>query len=195
MKVADSPPWTGIVLAGGQSSRMGQDKAGLPWGSHTLLEQARSQLLQAGATRVVICGRSGTEDAVPDAEAGQGPLAALAQLAPQLEDGIVVIVPVDMPLLSPELLQQLAAADSECAAFDLHPLPMRLQLAANARQVLAQLSQRPASQRSLRALQQELQALTLDGAVWQTQLRGCNTQEEWLALSSHADCPASDQSK
>lgn len=174
---------------------MGRDKAALPWGCHTLLEQARVQLLDAGARRVVVCGRSGSQDAVPDAETGQGPLAALAQLAPQLDDGILLIVPVDMPLLSRELLQQLAAADSECAAFDSHPLPMRLQLAANARMVLASLSRLPASQRSLRALQRELHTLTLDGMGWQAQLRGCNTQDEWQALRSHAACPASDHSK
>jgi len=174
---------------------MGRDKAELPWGGHTLLQQARAQLIEAGARRVVICGRTGDPDALPDVEKGQGPLAALAQLAPKLDDGIAVIVPVDMPLLSAELLQQLAVADSECAAFDSHPLPMRLQLAANARRVLAQLSQLPAPQRSLRALQRALQTLTLDGAVWQAQLRGCNTQEEWLALSAHPACPASDHSK
>jgi molybdopterin-guanine dinucleotide biosynthesis protein A len=39
----------GIVLAGGLSSRMGRDKALLPWQGRTLLEHMRGLLMQAGA--------------------------------------------------------------------------------------------------------------------------------------------------
>ena len=42
----------GIVLAGGLSSRMGRDKALLPWQGRTLLEHMRGVLKQAGAGRV-----------------------------------------------------------------------------------------------------------------------------------------------
>ena len=191
---AVSPPWTGIVLAGGQSSRMGSDKALLPWGALTLLDQARSRLLSAGAARVVVCGRSGGEDEMPDDQRGQGPLSALAQLAPRLDDGVLVIVPVDMPLLSSELLQQLAGASGACAAFEFHPLPMRLVLATPVRAMLARLSLLPEAQRSLRTLHRELGGNLLDGSRWQEELRGCNTPEEWRALLQTAGCPASDDS-
>jgi len=188
---AVSPPWIGIVLAGGQSSRMGSDKATLRWGGQTLLEHVRSQLSAAGASRVLICGRADVQDAVPDANSGQGPLAALAQLLPHLNDGVHLVVPVDMPLLSVGLLQHLASTDASCAAFAAHPLPMRLQLTPQVRQVLEKLSRLAAPQRSLRALQNELGALLLDATPWAAQLRGCNTPEEWKALQQWVDCPPS----
>ena len=173
---------------------MGCDKASLPWGGQTLLERARSQLSAAGAHRVVICGRAGMQDAVADAQGGQGPLCALAQLSAHLEDGIHLIVPVDMPLLSLELLQQLRLADVSCAAFESHPLPMRLLLGPQVREVLENLSQLPESQRSLRALQRALDATLLDEVPWRSQLRGCNTPNEWEALRVSASCPPSVQS-
>lgn len=182
------------MLAGGQSSRMGRDKASLLWGGQTLLERARSQLSAAGAHRVVICGRAGMQDGVADAQGGQGPLSALAQLSSHLEDGIHLIVPVDMPLLSVALLQHLRLADVPCAAFESHPLPMRLQLGPQVREVLETLSRLPDSQRSLRALQRALDATLLDTLPWRSQLRGCNTPEEWEALRACASCPPSVQS-
>ena len=50
---------TGIVLAGGLSTRMGRDKALLPWQGRTLLEHMRGLLMQAGAREVWVSGLPG----------------------------------------------------------------------------------------------------------------------------------------
>ena len=44
-----SPAWRAVLLAGGRSSRMGTDKALLPWGNGTLLTHMRGMLIDAGA--------------------------------------------------------------------------------------------------------------------------------------------------
>ena len=187
-------PCSGVVLAAGRSSRMGRDKALLPWQGQTLLDQARRQLFAAGAGRVLTCGRSDHPDAIPDRERGQGPLSALAQLCPALDDGVYIVVPVDMPLLSTALLQLLACTEAACVAVEGNPLPMRLQLQQQVRHQLAHLDQQAGPQRSLRALQQALHARWLEAAPWQDQLRGCNTPDEWNALRDSRHCPPSDAS-
>lgn len=192
MTHAVSPPWTGIVLAGGQSSRMGRDKALLRWGGVSLLDRASDQLRLAGAARVIVCGRDAEGSGVVDVSPGQGPLSALAQLVAVLEDGNVLVVPVDMPLLSPALLGTLADTSMQCAAIEGHPLPMWLRVDAASRQVLAQLDAGPPRDRSLRRLQQALHVHLHDAAPWREQLRGCNTPEEWIALQADIACPQTD---
>ncbi|UUS13945.1 NTP transferase domain-containing protein [Stenotrophomonas sp. CD2] len=63
----------GIVLAGGLSSRMGRDKALLPWKGRTLLEHMRGLLLQAGAGRVWVSGDYPAFGGIPDQVARCGP--------------------------------------------------------------------------------------------------------------------------
>jgi molybdenum cofactor cytidylyltransferase len=43
-----------VVLAAGQSTRMGQAKQVLPWGKHTVIEQVNSTLIQAGISEIVV---------------------------------------------------------------------------------------------------------------------------------------------
>ena len=99
--------WRAVLLAGGRSSRMGTDKALLVWAGGTLLTHMHTTLLRAGAAQVVVSGDRPELGGVPDAEPGTGPMGALAQLAPRLQDGAWLVVPVDMPLLTPELMHAL----------------------------------------------------------------------------------------
>ena len=104
----------GYVLSGGQSSRMGTDKALLPFGSSTLLDRA-VVALQLFCLDVTLVGRLLTSEqhcrAIPDHVTAKGPVAgveaALTDLAAR--DGTwAFFLPVDLPLLPGELLRALA---------------------------------------------------------------------------------------
>lgn len=109
----------GLVLAGGQSRRLGRDKAGLPWQGETLLQRAARLLYNCGLP-VVIAGRPAPPGWVsppatflpdpPDVH-GCGPIAGvlttLESLLPPRR--AVLAIGCDMPLLSPALLGDLIA--------------------------------------------------------------------------------------
>ena len=61
-----------ILLAAGESSRMGQLKALLPWRGQTLLEHQVSTLLQGGADRVVVVLGHRADDLRPMLEGLEG---------------------------------------------------------------------------------------------------------------------------
>ena len=134
----EGAPLTGVVLAGGLSSRMGHDKALLRWQGRPLLEHQTAVLQAAGAHAVKISGERpdyhGVADVVPQA----GPVVGIASVAATCVDGELLIVPVDMPRLQPALLQRLGEAESVagCVRFADHVLPMRLRLDAHCRHVL-----------------------------------------------------------
>ncbi len=111
---------TGFVLAGGRSSRLGQDKVLLPWNNSTLLEEALRKLcLVVGAEhgRVRICtnrlelGRYAP--VVPDAQSDRaesaGPLAGILAALEVAETDWNLFLPVDLPLLPVEFLSGLLA--------------------------------------------------------------------------------------
>ena len=177
-----SPAWRAVLLAGGRSSRMGTDKASLPWGNGTLLTHMRGMLIDAGAVEVVVSGDRPDVGGVPDATRDTGPMGALSQLASRLTDGTWIIVPVDMPLLSIELLHALLATDAACTCVEGHALPMALRLDADVRATLEQIGGLTGRACSLRALQQRLHTVHLPSSPWKQVLRNCNTPEDWVAL-------------
>lgn len=102
--------FTGVILAGGRSSRMGTDKALLsaPDGS-TLLHWMRNLLFEAGASKVIILGREDVDGGIADQFPYSGPVPAITDyLAAQIPGGKHLFVPVDMPSLTVPLLQQLS---------------------------------------------------------------------------------------
>jgi molybdopterin-guanine dinucleotide biosynthesis protein A len=107
------------VLAGGESRRMGTDKAGLVWQGTPLLERTCRAAVEAAGTpeRVLVVGREhpagwtlyGVRFA-PDEMPGQGPLGGLAT-ALRLADGAdCVAVACDMPGLTVGALRWLMVA-------------------------------------------------------------------------------------
>ncbi len=108
-----------IVLCGGESSRMGRDKASLPFGPHTtLLEHVVSvlrQVVPSGAI-VVVAGRwqrvpplaSGVT-VIHEAGDGAGPLVALVEGLERLPSGVVAAFACgcDAPLVQPALVQRM----------------------------------------------------------------------------------------
>ncbi len=124
------PDFAGLVLAGGASSRMGEDKALLVRDGRTLLEQAVQVLSEAGANPVLVSGDRPAYDCVPDDRPGLGPLSGLLsvlQHRPGLMHRVVVVMPVDTPGLTAEALQELAGVvseDNRGACFQGHPLPL-----------------------------------------------------------------------
>jgi len=104
-----NPDFTGVILAGGASRRMGTDKAMLRVNDKSLLEITRRLLLDAGAKRIVVLGRSDIDHGIADKYPGQGPVvAAMQYLENQTIGSKHLFVPVDMPALSFEILRPLA---------------------------------------------------------------------------------------
>jgi molybdenum cofactor guanylyltransferase len=112
-------PVCGLVLCGGQSQRMGQDKALLELGGRSLLERALAELepvceevwLASGpAPRYVRLGRREVLDRRPR---GSGPLAALeaglCELRARGERGWLALLACDMPGADRELFRELLA--------------------------------------------------------------------------------------
>jgi len=103
---------TVAILAGGESRRMGTDKAALILGGVTLLERTARTVLSAGLP-VLVAGRTRPDgwplaetDFVSDAAHGRGPLGGL-ETALRRMGGPVLAVACDMPLLTSNALRWL----------------------------------------------------------------------------------------
>ena len=103
-----------VILAGGKSSRMNRDKAFLNIDGRTLLARQIELVRLAGATKIFISGRSGKdysgfncpvlEDKFPDA----GPLAGIERALEATTEPMLLVVAVDLPNLTRDLLGILA---------------------------------------------------------------------------------------
>ena len=143
----------------------------------------RGLLREAGAQRVLVSGDYPAFDGIADETGGLGPLGGLGSVAAQVADGVLILVPVDMPLLDVALLRRLASIDADCACFVDHVLPLRLRLDDRARTWLRQALELPPAQRSLRALHAAFDGSQLPLADGQrAQLLNCNTPEQWREL-------------
>ncbi len=177
-------PCVGVVLAGGQSMRMGCDKALLTWQGQSLLERQMALLREAGAMEVRVSGARERFHGISDLLPLAGPVSGLAGVAQVLpEDVDLLIVPVDMPRLQAGLVRRLRVEKPQARSLVLagRVLPMRLRCDAATRTVLVRLCKAAAPrQRSLRALQGLLgcQSIALSAAEAE-QLLDCNTPETW----------------
>ena len=101
---------TAVILCGGRSSRMGQDKSALPFGDETMLGRV-TRVAGSVAEHVIVVGRRDQPHSTAwDAMEDQGPLAGLAAGLSASTTEMNVVVACDMPLVRPEVLQRLVDA-------------------------------------------------------------------------------------
>jgi molybdopterin-guanine dinucleotide biosynthesis protein A len=151
----------GVVLCGGQSSRMGRPKAWLPFGAEVMLARVVRLLGEVVSPIVVVAAPDQDVPALPpgvlvvrDEERGRGPLqglaAGLGALAGQAE--VAYASSCDVPFLQPafvrrllDLLGEHAIAVPEVDGFK-HPLAAayRIGVAEVAARLLAEDRRRPA---------------------------------------------------
>jgi molybdenum cofactor guanylyltransferase len=176
-----------LILAGGRSSRMGTDKASLPYRGQTLLDHMRGLARQVGAVTILVGGSSRAD--LKDHIAGAGPVASLCALVDAAKGPERwLVLPVDMPLLGPDLLRRLVAG-AAAVYFAGHPLPLALTMDSRARSVLERAKNRLLDGQSV-AVHEVLAQLEADAlppsAGERKQLVNANTPEEWEELAEHA---------
>lgn len=109
------PARSGIILSGGQSRRMGQDKALLELGGQRLIDRVAEALGQVCDDLIVVANdveryRGSGWRVVPDAFPGAGSLGGLYTGLQAAHYPYVVTVACDMPFLKVDLLRYLADA-------------------------------------------------------------------------------------
>ncbi len=163
---------------------MGCDKALLVWHDHPLIEHQLALLRATGVDDAVVSGTRPDYHGVADARAQAGPVSGLAGVAHARNGDMQwLVIPVDMPLLQPALLQRLRAHQPQapCLRFAGHVLPFRLRVDTRCRSVLDTLADGDDPRaRSLRTLQQTVGLAEIPLAPNEmTQLTDCNTEAVW----------------
>ena len=106
-----TPTLTGLVLAGGQSRRMGTDKATLVVDGRRLVDRAVATLAEA-CDQVLVAGGTRTIDALDVEQVsddGSGPLAGIVAGLRRCTTPLLAVLAVDMPAASADVFRTLAA--------------------------------------------------------------------------------------
>ena len=132
MPVPHHPPtaWTGAVLTGGASTRMGRDKALVELDGRPLAGSVAAALRQAGAARVVAVGGEPSRlrdlgiEVVPDDHPGTGPLGGVLTAMRTARTTSVVVLACDLTCPRPDavvrVLGALVAAPGAAVAWPVH---------------------------------------------------------------------------
>jgi|SRR5215471_7916530 len=173
---------SGYVLVGGRSTRMGRDKAGLPFRGGTLAESiAREVALAAGSVTLVGDANRG----IPDLYPGEGPLGGILTALAHTAADWNLIVACDMPNAEAAFLRRLLESARESGADALLPcgpagLPEPLCAVYHRRARPAIAAQFAAGVRKVTAALEGLHVVALevtDDAMFQN----LNTPQDWAA--------------
>ena len=104
-----------VILAGGKSSRMNQDKAFLEIAGRTLLARQIELARHVGAERIFVSGRTGKDysdfncTVLEDRFQNAGPLAGIERGLSAASPPLVLVLAVDLPNLTGNLLRTIFA--------------------------------------------------------------------------------------
>ena len=118
---------TGILLVGGASTRFGSPKALARFGGETLAERGWRTLGDACEHRLAVGKASEALDlpfpVLDDGSDVQAPIVGVIAGLEAAPTDVSVVLPVDCPLVTPQLLLELAAACRDVARSQRGPLP------------------------------------------------------------------------
>ena len=107
-------PFSGLLLAGGQSRRMGQDKAQLDWRGRPLGEHQAATLIAAGASPLFLSCRADQPwtpvkfTRLEDRVAEGGALGAFVEALTTIAADMTLVLAIDLPLVQAPWLEALA---------------------------------------------------------------------------------------
>ena len=116
----------GVVLAGGLSSRMGENKANLMRKDTDMLSFSKQLLTDIGIREIVV---SGNDYQVPDLVADAGPVAGIYSVLQKYRPAAILALPVDLPLMTAAALKQLKVRgelSQKACFFQGHNIPLYL---------------------------------------------------------------------
>jgi molybdenum cofactor guanylyltransferase len=102
-----------VLLAGGESRRMGQDKATLTFRAKPLWEIQLGLLRKLRPREIFLSARTdpvwrpADVDFVPDQAPSRGPLSGLASTIPRIRTNHLLALAIDMPLMTEDFLRSL----------------------------------------------------------------------------------------
>ncbi len=189
----------GVVLAGGESSRMGRDKAQLKRDHRDMFSYTVEQLSNMEINGIVL-SRSANQlvetkkntqvvqlsplPVIEDIYPKLGPLGGIHSVAQIVKSAAILIVPIDMPMLSTDDLTRLALVGSQFhkpVYFENNYLPLYLPLNGQTRTYLEQVVSGKIKNRSVRGLCNHFGGIPLQ-APNSDRLHNTNTPEQWQAV-------------
>lgn len=111
--------FSAVILAGGKSSRMGQDKAWLQINGESLLARQIRLVREVGAGEIFISGRANVDYSrfdcrvLHDRLVDAGPIGGIESALAACSSSLLLVLAVDMPKMQVELLRELASRCSE----------------------------------------------------------------------------------
>ena len=187
MDAADGE-WAGFVLVGGASSRMGRDKARLPFRGKTLVEHVAAAVAEAAGSAILIGAPERYEGMgfarLADNRLGLGPLAGIQTALDATRATWNLIVACDMPALSGGFLRSLIEAAEGSQADCLIPIGPsgRLEPLCAAYHSVCRHAIRQALDRGVRKVTDGLAGLRI--ATWKVAeshwFSNVNTVDEWI---------------
>jgi molybdenum cofactor guanylyltransferase len=167
-----------VILVGGASRRMGQDKASLEWGGRRAVDRVADLARTMGADPVVTAGGDYGLPFVLDPQPQGGPVGGVLAGCEALRlagCSRALVLAVDAPTLTPADLDGLLQAPAPGAAYAGYPAPMAIDLAALPQDVGADIPFR-------RLVEIAGLAVLPAPAGAEPRLRGANTPAERRAL-------------
>lgn len=105
MKEKNIESYSAILLAGGQSKRMGTNKAEIKINGKTFTEIQYEKLKNLGIQDIIISGYG--KNMIPDVIQNCGPIGGLYTCLQLIKNDNCLVIPIDVPLVTENILQDL----------------------------------------------------------------------------------------